>query len=207
MYRLWGAVLSLCFMIFIAAEGFGGGQAAAANKQGRGQSSQAKQAQKQKQVKVNGVVLDQRTIQQIETAYRTRLVGGSFWYDPVSGLWGVWGGPAFGQIMPGLALGGPLSFKASGGETNIVINGRAIHTLEYQAIIAAQGYAIPGRYWLDARGNLGTEGGPFLFNIYATGMGQSGRSWYHAGPGGYMASDGDCVGYTAPGGQTFLAGC
>jgi hypothetical protein len=203
MYRTGGVVVLLC--IVISAAGVGGVQAATVNKQERGQPAQGKKIQKQ--VKVNGVVLEQRTIQQIEVAYRTRLVGGSFWYDPVSGLWGVWGGPAFGQIMPGLALGGPLSFKASGGQTNIVINGRAIHPLEHQAIVAQYGYAIPGRYWLDARGNLGAEGGPFLFNINATGMGQSGRSWYHAGPGGYMASDGNCVGYTAPGGESFLSGC
>jgi hypothetical protein len=164
-------------------------------------------AQTEKVISVNGVRLDKDTIQQLETAYRTRLVNGHFWYDRVSGLWGVWGGPAFGQIMPGLALGGPLTFGASGGQTNIVINGRAIHPMEYQAIIATYGYAVPGRYWLDARGNVGLEGGPFLFNIYATGVGQSGRSWYHAGPGGYMGSDGKCIGYTAPGGASFLSGC
>jgi len=33
------------------------------------------------------------------------------------GLWGVWSGPAFGQIQPGLTLGGPLPFDASGGQT------------------------------------------------------------------------------------------
>jgi hypothetical protein len=164
-------------------------------------------AQEEKAILVNGVRLDKDTIQRLEGAYRTRLVNGHFWYDSVSGLWGVWGGPAFGQIVPGLSLGGQLKFEASGAQTNIVINGRAIHPLEYQTIIATYGYAVPGRYWLDARGNVGVEGGPFLFNIYATGMGQSGRSWYHAGPGGYMGSDGKCIGYTAPGGASFLSGC
>lgn len=158
-------------------------------------------------ITINQVRIDEDTVRQLETACRTRLVNGDFWYDPVSGLWGVWGGPAFGRIMPGLGLGGALPFDASGGKTNIVINGRAIHALEYQAVIATYGYAIPGRYRLDAAGNLGLEGGPFLFNIYTTGVGQSGRSWYHAGPGGYMASDGTSIAYTAPGGESFVTGC
>jgi hypothetical protein len=163
--------------------------------------------QRERMVSVNGVQLEDDTIQQLEDAYKTRLVDGHFWYDRVSGLWGVWGGPAFGQISPGLPLGGPLRFDASGGQTNVVINGRAVHMLEYQAIVASYGYAVPGRYSLDANGNIGLEGGPFLFNIHAIGMGQSGRSWYHAGLAGYMGSDGNSVGYTAPGGECFVTGC
>jgi hypothetical protein len=160
-----------------------------------------------KTISVNGVPLDAQTIQALEQAYRTRLVSGNFWYDPASGLWGVSGGPAFGQIAAGLQLGGPLSFAASGGQTNILLNGRAIHPLEYQYIIATYGYAIPGRYWLDARGNVGIEHGPFLFNVYVAAWGQGGQSWYRAGLGGYMGSDGKCIGYTAPGGETFMTGC
>lgn len=108
------------------------------------------------------------------------------------------------QVQPGLRLGGSLAFDASGGQTDIVINGRAIHPLEYQAIVASFGYAIPGRYRLDAWGNIGVEGGPFLFNIHATEVARSGRSWYHAGPGGTIASDGSSIGYTAPGGESFV---
>lgn len=160
----------------------------------------------EKHVTVNGTRLDAQTIDELERAYRTRLVSGHFWYDPIAGLWGVWGGPAFGKVQPGLALGGPLPFDASGGQTNITINGRAIHPLEYQHIIATLGYAIPGRYWLDTHGNVGAEGGPPLFNVNAIGLGQSGRSWYHAGPAGWMASDGNTIGYTAPGGETFMVG-
>lgn len=157
-------------------------------------------------VTVNGVELQADIIQMLEQTYRTRLISGNYWYDSVSGLWGVWGGPAFGQIQPGLTLGGPLPFDASGGQTNITINGRAIHVMEYQAIIATFGNAIPGRYWLDAVGNVGVEGGPLLFNIHAIGMAQSGSGWYHAGPGGWMGSDGQSIYYTAPGGETFMTG-
>jgi hypothetical protein len=195
---------SAVLTLWLSCQGFCGSPQAMANSTWGGITQVA---QTGKVISVNGVRLDENTIQQLEAAYRTRLVNGHFWYDPVSGLWGVWGGPAFGQIVPGLSLGGPLGFGASGGLTNIVINGRAIHPLEYQAIIATYGYAVPGRYRLDARGNVGLEGGPFLFNIYATGMGQSGRNWYRAGPGGYMGSNGNCIGYTAPGGESFLSGC
>jgi hypothetical protein len=45
-------------------------------------------------IAINGVEIDQQTVQQLDAMYRTRMVNGAFWYDPVSGLWGVWGGPA-----------------------------------------------------------------------------------------------------------------
>jgi hypothetical protein len=192
-------------LLSLSSQGFCGSSQAMSNTI---KSESMQLAQTKKEISVNGVQLDENTIQQLEAAYRTRLINGHFWYDPVSGLWGAWGGPAFGQILPGLSLGRPLRFEASGGQTNIVINGRAVHPLEYQALRASYGSAaVPGRYWLDAWGNIGQEGGPALTNIYATGMGQSGRSWYHAGPGGYMGSDGNCIGYTAPGGESFLSGC
>ena len=155
-------------------------------------------------VTVNGVRLEPETIQMLEQTYRTQLLSGKYWYDTVSGLWGVWGGPAFGQIQPGLTLGGPLAFDASGGQTNVIINGRAIHMLEYAATVATFGYAIPGRYRLDAWGNLGLEGGPMLLNLHLAQLAQSSRSWYHAGPGGSMASDGTTITYMAPGGDVFI---
>lgn len=38
-------------------------------------------------------------------------------------------------------------------------------------------------------------------------MGQGGQGWYYAGPGGWMSSDGKCIGYTTPGGESYLSGC
>ena len=34
---------------------------------------------------------------------------GDYWYDRISGLWGVRGGPTLGQLPPDLTLGGELS--------------------------------------------------------------------------------------------------
>ncbi len=158
---------------------------------------------------VNGTRLEHETVVALERAYGVRLRSGNFWYDPASGLWGLWGGPAAGQIHPGLKLGGPLQFDASGGRTNIALNGRAIHPLEYRAILATYGYAVPGRYWLDARGNVGLEGGPFLFNAYAA-TAQQGKQWYRAGSGGasntYMGGQGGCV-WAQVGGESYMSGC
>ena len=162
--------------------------------------------EERKAVTVNGVRLEAESIQMLERTYRTRLVSGNYWYDAASGLWGVWGGPAFGQIQPGLALGGPLALDASGGQTNVVINGRAIHPLEYQVLVATFGYAIPGRYRLDGWGNVGVEGGPFLFNIHLAAVTQGGRGWYHSGPGGTITSDGTTIGYTGPDGESLVFG-
>jgi hypothetical protein len=156
-------------------------------------------------VTVNGIELSAETIQVLEQTYRTRLLRGSFWYDAVSGLWGVWGGPAFGVIQPGLQLGGPLPFEASGGQTNVVINGRAIHPLEYAATIAMFGYVIPGRWRLDHQGNIGPEGGPALFNLHAARLAQGGRGWYRAGSAGWMSSDGDSLFFTGGDGETWSA--
>src|SRR4051794_25983752 len=159
----------------------------------------------EKSVTVNGVRLQTETIQMLEQTYRTQLVSGNYWYDAVSGLWGVRGGPPFGQIQPGLTLGGPLAFDASGGQTNVIINGRAIHALEYAATVATFGYALPGRYRLDAWGNLGVEGGPMLFNLHLAQLAQGGRSWYQAGAGGTMASDGTTITYSGRDGEVFTA--
>jgi len=66
-------------------------------------------------IAVNGIALDDRSIAALETAYRTRLQPGRYWYDRMSGLWGLELGPSQGQIAPGLALGGPLNPRASVG--------------------------------------------------------------------------------------------
>ncbi len=72
------------------------------------------------------------------------IPAGNYWYDPVSGFWGTSGGPAAGQIMAGLNLGGPLAVNASGGGTGVFVNGREIHPREYLALAQIYGSVVPG---------------------------------------------------------------
>jgi hypothetical protein len=113
---------------------------------------------------VNGTALDDRTKNALESYYQTRIPSGRYWYDPFSGVWGLEGGPAQGQILPGLRLGGPLRANASNGTTGVFVNGRQLHYLEVAALQRCT-TVIPGRYWIAANGVGGVEGGPPAFNL------------------------------------------
>jgi hypothetical protein len=78
---------------------------------------------------------------------------------------GGWGGPTLGFIQPGLDVGGPLRFDASNGDTGVFINGRELHRLD---VLGLQrfGPVWPGRYWVDAMGNFGFEGGIMIGNLW-----------------------------------------
>ena len=67
-------------------------------------------------VVVNGVRLEDSTRQALERGYGVPIKPGKYWYDAVSGVWGMEGGPAEGQIHAGLRLGGPLSATRRKGE-------------------------------------------------------------------------------------------
>jgi hypothetical protein len=113
---------------------------------------------------VNGAPLGAETITALEQAYRVPIDSGRYWYDRVSGAWGFEGGPAQGQIAPGLALGGPLRANASAGTTGVFVNGRELHVLDVLALQRCTP-VYRGRYWLNASGIGGYEGGPPLFNL------------------------------------------
>ena len=53
-------------------------------------------------VVVNGMALDPALVAQIAAAYRTEIVPGRYWYDPVAGLWGLEGGPVEGLRLAAL---------------------------------------------------------------------------------------------------------
>ncbi len=138
---------------------------------------------------------------------------GSYWYDPVSGLWGTAGGPGVGQIMPGLSLGGPLQVNASGGGTDVFITGREIHPQEYTTLLQAYGSIVPGRYWMDAQMIGGFEGGPAIFNLNAAANNTGSASNTNAGSGynvdtygGGLMSDGNCSAYLHPSGASVMTG-
>jgi hypothetical protein len=72
---------------------------------------------------------DRRAAGGVHQGVRHRPLGGNFWYDPASGLWGVMGREAFGVLQPGLPYG-PVSPTASAGNTGVFINGRQINLTE-----------------------------------------------------------------------------
>ena len=154
-------------------------------------------------VVINGSELAPATVQRLERMGGRPIPPGRYWYDPRAGLWGYEGGPMAGETLAGVELGAPLRPDASGGRTPVFINGRALHPVEVQFLGRLYGRVQPGRYWLNANGVGGFEGGPPLFNLrqrvrevfgsggssYSPGIG--GRPGVHVG----QASDG-CVYYS-----------
>ena len=113
---------------------------------------------------VNGVRIEEKTRQALEQAYGVPVKPGRYWYDRVSGVWGNEGGPAMGQIHPGLQLGGALRADASQGDTGVYVNGRQLHRQDVAALQRCT-QVIPGRYWVAANGVGGYEGAPPSFNL------------------------------------------
>lgn len=102
----------------------------------------------------------------LEQAAGVRLPDGAYWYDNRSGAMGAWNGPAAAILPAGLGWGGPMPANCSGGLTAVFVNGRALHPLDIAAL-SRLGPVYPGRYWLDAQGFYGFEGGPALGNLVA----------------------------------------
>ena len=112
-----------------------------------------------RRVIVNRTRLTDAEVSRLEQGFRVRILDGDYWYDRMSGAWGMDGGPTLGFLPARLALGGELRADASGGGTNVFINGREIHPID---VVSLQRITIvqPGRYWVDERGNCGYEGNP-----------------------------------------------
>lgn len=115
-----------------------------------------------------------------------RVPDGDYWYDPSTGASGRWGGPALAFLPAGLDLGGAVPAEASGGGsgrlTGVFVNGREMHPVDVAGLQQLVGTVLPGRWWVDAAGNYGLEGGPPLGNLIAMaqanrGGGKGGRAW------------------------------
>jgi hypothetical protein len=136
-------------------------------------------------VNFNGHALDANgiaTLAQLEAAYRTHLPDGAYWYDPMCGAFGAWGGPVLVILPAGLALGGPVPANASGRGTGIFVNGREIHAFDALYLQHLLGPIKPGRYFTDAYGNAGLEGGPVLVNLLQAAQQRGGFSSYKSNP-------------------------
>jgi hypothetical protein len=117
-------------------------------------------------VVVNHVALSAEVLRQLQQLYPVPIEPGRYWYDAVSGAWGREGEPIAGQMLAGLALGGPLRADASRGTSGVFINGREI-TLGEKAYLEqlCQTGVAPGRYWILFNGVGGFEGGPASFHL------------------------------------------
>jgi hypothetical protein len=115
-------------------------------------------------VTFNRVRLTDQELTALERRYLISIRDGAYWYDKMTGAWGIEGGPTLGIGHAGLNLGGPLRADASNGKTKVFINGRELHYIDVLGL-SQLGPVVPGRYWVDAWGNCGYEGGPPLFNL------------------------------------------
>src|SRR5262245_15915385 len=75
-------------------------------------------------VRVNGVQLTQTQLDAYAKQFHTQIPPANYWYDKISGAFGLQGGPTLGFNVPGLDLGGPLQADASRGNTGVFVNGR-----------------------------------------------------------------------------------
>jgi hypothetical protein len=139
---------------------------------------------------INGRAISQQQAQTL-AAYGIQAQPGNYWYDPVCGAWGIWGGPTAGFVQAGIPVP-PLPAHASNGQTGVYVNGRNIAYSELQYLqTLAQGPIYPGQYWLDANGYAGAVGGPALINfLQAAQSSGSVNSWYGNGSSGWSSSDG-----------------
>ena len=154
-----------------------------------------------KKVVINGTQLTAKNIQTLERSYGVPLQTGRYWYDKMSGLWGYAGQPTAGQILSGLQLGGPLKANASNGNTGVFINGRQLPVVEV-TYLQQLGTVYKGRYWMNAQGVGGIEGGPAIFDLGAAAR-QRSRGGLYGGnsrttPFGHLGSDGKCSYYFDP---------
>jgi len=159
-------------------------------------------------VYINDVRIPDGRVTAMEQQYRIRIPNGRYWYDKMSGAWGLSGGPTAGFTVAGLDLGGPLQADASNGHTGVFINGRQLHMngrqLHMTDVLGLQqliGAVYPGRYWVDAYGNAGLEGGPALVNLVAVARSRSaqqgGAYSAYTRTGAMFGSDGNgCLVYS-----------
>ncbi|MGH7704113.1 MAG: hypothetical protein ACREMO_13545 [Gemmatimonadales bacterium] len=115
---------------------------------------------------INRTRIGADTLKLLEQQYGTAIPDGKYWYDPMCGAWGLEGGPTQGFTVAGLPLGGPLPVDISGGGTQVFINGRELHPTDLAGLQRLLGPVIPGRYWVDAQGYAGSEGGPPIVNLW-----------------------------------------
>jgi hypothetical protein len=120
------------------------------------------------EVSINGRRLSPGQMAELAALYGVEPVPGHYWYDAMSGLYGVMGQPSEGFMYPAHDFG-RLGADSSAGHTGVFLNGRNLPQSEVMLLSALWGsYIEPARYWLDGQGNVGDEGVPVpVGNLYA----------------------------------------
>lgn len=109
-------------------------------------------------VSINGLALGAADLAAFEQTYGRALPPSAYWYDSRSGAIGVLGHGIGGFLFPGHDLGA-VPRDASDGNTGVIVNGRELPVAEWAYVSRLLGVQVlPGRYWIDARGNYGYEG-------------------------------------------------
>jgi hypothetical protein len=174
-----------------------------------------------RKIKINGVALgsvETQTLARLEAAGGVVLPDGAYWYDAFSGAFGVWGQPAGAFIGAGHRLGPPVPARASNGTSGVFINGRQLQHGEVAFLSALIQYPWqPGRYFVDAQGNAGLEGGPVLVNLVAAAQthqrasaGGGGSVHLHSGYGSnqsWFSSENGCKMFMDSKGNSISSGC
>lgn len=153
----------------------------------------------QSNVQVNGQRLSTETIHTL-LRHGVQVQDGAYWYDARSGAWGFACGPTVGFLLPGLPIDAALPADASCGTTGVFVNGRQLHSYDVVALQQLVGVVLPGRYWLDAYGNVGYEGGPALVNLVQLAQAQG------AGGNTFYRSDNTGIGAGSSGGTSYVMG-
>ncbi|MEZ4238216.1 MAG: hypothetical protein R3F59_19115 [Myxococcota bacterium] len=108
-------------------------------------------------VSVNGHPLSDADVAAFTRAFGQPPAPGAWWYDARSGLFGPAGRGAAG-VLPAGAPAAPLRRDASGGHTDVSLNGRVLPADELAFYRSLWGVVLPGAYWLDADGAVGVVG-------------------------------------------------
>lgn len=163
---------------------------------------------------INDKELSPEQIQDLVKTYGAAPPKGRYWYDPRSGLYGYWGREAAGFIRPNHNFG-PVSERASNGDTGIFLNGRQINMTEALFFKQLFGVVYLGHFWLDGtNGNMGIDGNPMpLGNLVlaikqAQQSGQNSEYHWRDGSGGVVSSEGNCTFAAIPGAPVYSTpGC
>jgi len=138
----------------------------------------------QPRVVINGKRVSTDLLAVLENQYGITIGEGVYWYDAISGAWGYPGDGTQGFILPGLDFSAPLQSNASGGQTNVFINGRELPEWEVLSLAYILGTSIPqGDYWMDSYGNFGDVNGTFAINLIQ--YGQTSNNYDSNGSSGY----------------------